>query len=476
MTPSVVIVGAGVAGLATARALAAARPDAQITVLERTRRAGGLVETELTAAGLVVEHGADCLVTIKPQGLAAIHGLGLDGEVVPSATKPSYVASADRLVAMPRGVFPPSPASAGPLAASELFSAEGKARMLIEPLMEARRADGDESVASFVRRRWGDELLDRAIGPLLTLIYGTPADRLSVRAALPRLAELEREHGSVARGLAAKTGTAPPPHGGMISFKRGMSTLTDAMARSVDKHIRYGVDVRAVERRSGGGYLVRTLADGVLEADAVVVAVPAYAAARLVDGLDAELAAMLAAVEHGRLDIATLAWARSSIPHPMNGTGFVVAAAETPRAITGCTWTSESWPGRAPEGLAMLRCFAAEEDASDEELLAAMRRDLRDLMGIECAPVMLHLRRRARVLPRYEVGCMDRIAAMRDRAAGLAGFALAGNAHGGVGIPDCIESGEAAALAVNRFFAGHNDTRHRSVARTKSVATPVMPR
>jgi oxygen-dependent protoporphyrinogen oxidase len=272
----------------------------------------------------------------------------------------------------------------------------------------------------------------------------------------------------------------------LISFKRGMSTRTDAMPRSRGEHIRYGVDVRAVERRAGGGYRVRTAADGVLEADAVVVSVPAYAAARLVEGLDAELAAMLGAVEHGRLDVATMAWARSSIPHPMNGTGFVVAAGRgappsearwgggTPRAITGCTWTTESWPGRAPDGLAMLRCFAAEEDASDEELLAAMRRDLRDLMGIEPGPVNVHLRRRARVLPRYEVGCMERVAAMRERATAHAGFALAGNAHGGVGVPDCIESAEAAARAVGRSLADGNDSRR--VARTKSVATPALPR
>lgn len=448
MSTEIIVVGAGVAGLAAARALRASLPAARITVLERSRRAGGLVETENTPTGLVVEHGADCLVTTKPQGLQTIRSLRLDAAVVPGPTKPSFIAAGDSLIPMPRGAFPPSWASAAPLLRSSLFSARGKARILLEPLVAPRRETEDESVASFVRRRFGDELLDRAIGPILSLIHGTPADRLSVRAALPRLAELERVHGSIASGLAkVREGAGPSAPATVtptISFRRGMSTLTEAMARSLEGKIRFGVDVRTLERRRNGGYRLRTAEHGTIDAAGVVIAVPAHVAARLLDGVDADLASMLGAVAHGRLDAVTMAWPRAGIPHPMDGTGFVVADTSG-RTITGCTWMTECWPDRAPEGIATLRSFAAEADASDEELALAIRRDLRDLMGIEAPPAVVHLRRRARVLPRYEIGCMDQIETMRRHAAALGALALAGNAHGGVGIPDCIRSGEAAA-------------------------------
>ncbi len=352
---------------------------------------------------------------------------------------------------MPEGFYLLAPSRIRPLLGTSIFTFRGKLRALGEFLVPRRREMGDESLASFVRRRFGDELLDRAIGPILTLIHGTPADRLSVRAALPRLAELERVHGSVASGLAkVREGARPgapadvtPP----ISFRRGMSTLTEAMARSLEGKIRFGVDVRTLERRRHGGFRLRTAEHGTIEAEGVVIAVPAYVAARLLDGVDADLASMLGAVGHGRLDAVTMAWPRARIPHPMDGTGFVVADTAG-RTITGSTWMTESWPDRAPEGIATRRSCAAAADASDEDLVAAIRRDLRDLMGIEAPPSVVHLRRRARVLPRYEIGCMEQIETMRRNAAAQGALALAGNAHGGVGIPDCIRIREAAAQAL----------------------------
>lgn len=447
---NLVIVGAGVAGLAAARALRVGAPGARVTILERSGKAGGLVETERTREGLVLEHGPDCLVTTKPEGVQTLKSLRIGDAVVPGATKQSFVASGNRLIPLPKGLFAPSWAAASQILTSPLFSAPAKARILMEPLIGKRHGTEDESVASFVRRRFGAEFLERAIGPLMTLIHGTPIDRLSLHAALPRLAELERQHGSISWGLsrskrkqgpAAKSAPALAP---MISFRRGMSTLTDAMARSLDGAIRLGVDVRAIERRAGGGFRLTTAAHGTLEADGVIVAVPAFVAGRLLEGLDDELPAMLDAVQHSRLDTVTLAFRRGDIPHAMDGTGFVVVDA-SPRAITGCSWMTESWPDRAPDGIATLRCFASNADASDQELVDAVRRDLRDLMGIEAAPMTTHLRRRDRVLPQYEVGCMARIEAIRSRAGAMGAFALAGNAHGGVGIPDCIRSGELAA-------------------------------
>ncbi|MBI5627790.1 MAG: FAD-dependent oxidoreductase, partial [Candidatus Rokubacteria bacterium] len=178
MNVDLAVVGAGVAGLAAARAARALSPGARVVVLERSGRAGGLVETERTGDGLLVEHGAVCLVTTKPEGLRALGSLGLGDAIVPGSTKQSFIATGGALVPLPPGLFAPSWTAASAILRSPLFSAQAKARILAEPLVPQRAGTEDESVASFVRRRFGAELLERAIGPLLSLIHGTPMERL----------------------------------------------------------------------------------------------------------------------------------------------------------------------------------------------------------------------------------------------------------------------------------------------------------
>jgi protoporphyrinogen/coproporphyrinogen III oxidase len=309
-----------------------------------------------------------------------------------------------------------------------------------------------------VTRRFGREVLQRVVEPLMVGIYGAEAERLSVAASMPQLAALERNHGSIAWGMfrtraqrAAAAAASSDPM--VVSLRGGMTQLTDRLAACVSSSLRLGVSVQRIERGAGRRYRLQLEGDS-LEADAVIMAAPAYAAAELVEALDSDLARALAAVPHGSLLCASFAFRRADIPHPMDGTGFIVPATER-RATSACSFMCRKWPGRAPEGHSLIRSFlrGLPADTSEEVLSAQALLDLRDLMGITATPLWSRVRRRARSLPRYEVGHAARVQAMMDRAKDLGAFALAGNAYYGVGIGECLHSGQLAAKSVSDALA-----------------------
>lgn len=455
----VVVVGAGMGGLAAAHALVRTAPDLDVTVIEAGERAGGLVETERTPDGFLVDHGADCLLTTKPWGIAAVRALGLANEIVTGPEpRRSFLATGGRLETVPGILAGPTLGAAVSLLRTPLLSLGGKLRIAMEPLLPRRRETGDETVASFLDRRFGRELRMKVLAPLMGGIYGGRPEELSAEVCIPRLCDFERDHGSITRGMrhalrARRKLAADARLPVMVSLRDGMASLPDAFARSLGARIRVGVGVERVERTGGDGFRLVTTA-GPIEADGVIVAVPAWQAPALVEGMDADLASMLAAVRHQAIDCITMAWARRDVPRELDGTGFVTAA-DDPRPTRACTWASHKWPGRAPAGRVLLRCVLHEPDAPDDDVVEVARRDLRELMGITAPPVMLRVWRRRHGTPIYEVGAPGRIADMHARAGALGAFALAGNAHGGIGIPDCIRSGEAAADAVRSALERH---------------------
>lgn len=450
----VAVVGAGVAGLAAACALVGEAPDLDVVVLERAERVGGLVETEHTPDGFLVEHGADALVTTKPWGIDAVHALGLGPDIVTGPEpRRSFLVADGALVPIP-GVFAgPTLAAIPSLLATPLLSLRAKARAAVEPLVPRVPHGDDESVATFLDRRFGRELRTRILEPLLGGIYGGRAERLSADVCLPRLREFEREHGSVMLGMRrALHARRRRPAGArlpvMVSLRRGMGSLPEAFGHRLGERIRLAAGARRIERLAGGRFRLTT-AGGLLDCDGVVLAVPAWQAARLLEPLDPDLAAALGAVEHQALDCVTMAWEAHDVPRPLDGTGFVTLP-DDPRPTRACTWASHKWPGRAPTQRVLVRSVLHRAEAGDAELLAEARRDLQELMGITAPPLLVRMRRLPRATPIYDVGAPARIAVMQGRAHALGALALAGNAYGGIGIPDCIRSGEAAAEAVAR--------------------------
>jgi oxygen-dependent protoporphyrinogen oxidase len=447
----VVVVGAGVAGLAAATAIRRDAPDVDVVVLERGARLGGLVETERTADGFVLEHGADCFVTTKPWGVAAVRAAGLGDAIVAGGRAPrrSYVSTGAGLIPLPQVFAGVGPAAVLSVLRTPLLSLGAKARLALEPLVPRRRESGDESVRAFVARRFGREMADAIVGPVVGGIYGSDTARLSAEACLPRLRAFEREDGSVVLGTqrAIRARRAHPPETLLpptVSLRDGMGSLPAALGRALGGRVTLGAAARGIVRRGRGFAVDTTLGD--VACDGIVVATPAWQAPPLVEAVSPDLAAYLATIPHKALACVTLAWPRAAVPRPLDATGWLRGARDR-RATLACTWASEKWHGRAPDGFVLFRSVLPLADAADVELVGVAVRDVVDLVGARGAPCLARVRRIPHATPIYEVGHPERMARALA-AAGAGAFALAGNAYGGVGVPDCVASGEGAAHAV----------------------------
>ncbi len=453
----VVVIGGGIAGLAAAhRCIEHAQAGAALDVvlLETADRLGGSVGTERTG-GFVVEQGADSMITDKPWGLALCARVGIADRLVGTreGERRTYVVHDGRLQPLPEGFLLMAPTSPWPVATSPLFSLRGKLRMALDLVLPRRSGGGDESLGAFVRRRLGDEALARVADPLAGGIYTADPEHLSLAATMPRFLELERAHRSVILGLRATTrvsrGSAGARYGMFVAPADGMGALVDALARRLPEGVvRLGT---AADSLAHDGERWRVHAGGQrFDADAVIVATPAFAAARLVAPLDAALARELDAIDYASSATVTLAFPAAGVADRLTGFGFVVPFAER-RSLLACTFASRKYPGRAPAGHELLRAFVGGArrpelvELDDATLVTTVRAELRALLGIAADPVLVRVARYRRGMPQYAVGHLDRVAAIEARVAALPGLALAGAAYRGVGIPDCVRSGEAAA-------------------------------
>lgn len=414
----VVIVGGGITGLAAAYYLS--KKGVRATVLEAADRPGGVIQTE-RSEGFVIEGGPDSFIAQKPWATELCRELGLD--LVPSRSQRVYVLHKGRLRAMPEGMMLAVPSKVLPFLLSPLISVPGKLRAAMD-LVLPRGGGEDESLASFVRRRLGREVLETIAEPLMAGIFVAPAERLSLRATFPRFLEMEREHRSLILALRRIPRTEGPL---FLSLRGGMATLVDALVARVP-------DVRCRRRvlRVEPGKVVT--ADGVFETDHAVLAVPAWAAAELVGG---RLADALRAIPY--VDSATVSMAFPKLDLP-EGTGFVVPKREG-RRIVACTWSSLKFEGRAPEGCTLVRCFFKSDIAGD--LVTPARRDLEEILNLQQAPLFTRVYRWRAVHPIYEVGHEWRVAAIESLLP--PGLHVAGSAYRGVGIPDCIRDARRAA-------------------------------
>ena len=448
----IAVVGGGIAGLAAARRLEALLPDASVVLVDKDGRLGGKIVTE-RIGGFVIEGAPDSFLSRKTRGVGLCEELCLGDELVgrrPENAR-SFVRRGAGLLPLPEGLTGMIPTDLRALESSELLSEEGRARLAAEPEIPPELGDEDESVASFVSRRLGREAYEAFVEPLMTGIYGGDGEQLSLEATFPNLRALELEHGSLLRGLAAQPAqeTRFPP---FVALAAGMDGLVTAVIDSLE-HTELVVGTAASRlTRGGSGYLVE-LDDGTaIEADGVVIATPAFAAADLLSVLDPELAALHGEIPYASSAIVTLAYPPDGVPTPLDGYGYVVPSAEG-SDVLACTWTSSKWEGRAPDGIALLRVYAGRFGGrdvtaeSDDELIALARGEVR-LLGIAGDPVLTRVQRWPRGMPQYVLGHpgrLERIDLALERHPGLG---LAGAAYRGVGIPDCIVSGEQAAQAV----------------------------
>ncbi|HEX9426773.1 MAG TPA: protoporphyrinogen oxidase [Candidatus Polarisedimenticolia bacterium] len=479
----VVVIGAGVAGLACARRLQqqarADRRPLDLTLLEAAGRPGGVIETE-HHDDFLVEGGPDCFISEKPWALDLCRELGLADEIVGTnqACRRSFVLRRGRLIAIPEGFQMLAPARLLPFALSPILSVRGKLRVACDLILPRGPEVPDESLASFVRRRFGHEALERMAQPLVAGIYNADPERLSVRATFPRFLDLERARRSVILGLigarhrapAGERGTSGARYSLFVTLRRGMGLLIDRLVAGLAPGtLRLRTPVASIERgadaartaRPGeapaagtaagaerpGRWVVTTEGGERIPADAAVLAMPAAGAARLVRTVDAGLTGELASIPYGTSATVSLAYRRSDIPRRLDGFGFVVPRAEK-RSLIACTFSSVKFPQRAPADAVLLRAFLggpAVEEGDPELLTREAREQLLDIMGIEAPPLLARSFIWPKAMAQYEVGHLDKVETIEARLGALPGLGLAGNGLRGVGIPDCIKSGDRAA-------------------------------
>lgn len=464
----VVIIGGGIAGMSAAWTVqtqaAADGANVRYSLLEAADRWGGKIDTERVdgwgETPFIVEHGPDAFLTRKPWAYQLAQALGLGERIlgVNTATHGTVVALGGRLVPLPPGMPLLVPTRLGPFLRSPLFSLRGKLRILAEPLIPKRRSGDDEAVAAFVRRRLGNEALDRLAEPLLGGIYNSDVATQSLRATFPQFAAMEDKHGSLMLGArAARPPAKTPPLPPFFSFPTGTQTLVDALAAQLTGDLRLNAAVTAITRADRQVRV--TLASGeTLAADAVIVATPARAAASLLRTLTPEAADALASIGTSSIGAVSLGYRCADVPHPMNGHGIVIPRVERHR-IDGVTWSSSKWAQRAPDGYALLRVFFGGPNSSatmaldDAGLVAVVRDELQSLMGIHAAPLFQRIRRWQDAYPEYAVGHLERVA--RIEALLPTGVLLAGSSYRGIGVPDCIHQGQQAAEAALALWAAH---------------------
>jgi protoporphyrinogen/coproporphyrinogen III oxidase len=470
----VLVVGGGITGLVAARALA--RDGVPVVVVEAGERLGGKVSTE-RLEGLVIERGPDSFLATRPAAVTLARDLGLGDDLVGTRDpRAVYIRHRGELVPMPEGLGLVLPTRAMPFARTPLFSWPEKLRMG-KDVVWPRMLDGsDVAVGSFLRRRLGDALVDRLAGPLVGGVYGTPIDELSLDAVVPQLRVAERDHRSLLfaglaegqamrraardraareRPSAAAQAGQPPrkPLGVFVSLRGGMDQLTDALVadlRRLGTELRTGVGVRSLSR--AGASVRAGFTDGTARGfDGVVLAVPAPVAGALVEDELPAATRALATIPHGTSILITLAYRRRDVRGELVGHGYLVPPTEG-GAIAACTWSSEKWPDRAPRDTVLVRMFVRDEGAwtslPPDELVAAARADAEATLRIDRPPLIVRISRHDGAMPRYTVGHLDRVAAIEAAVAAWPAVTIAGASYRGVGLPDCVTQGVAAAARI----------------------------
>jgi protoporphyrinogen/coproporphyrinogen III oxidase len=446
--PRVVIIGGGISGLSTAYYLA--KDGIPSTILDSRPRLGGVIRTE-RVEGCLVEAGPDSFLAAKPAGMDLIRDVGLADQVIGSNDhlRVTFVRKNGRLVPLPDGLMMMVPTRILPLLTTRLLSWGTKVRMGMELLRAPGAPAEDESVADFVREHYGQEAVDYLAEPLLSGIYGGDPAQLSVTSVLPRFVELAGKYGSLTRGVLAsraKMKHTGPPAPLFRTLKGGLGQLVDTVVAATGDSMNFLAARAEALERTETGFRVRAGGDW-LEAGHVVLACEAHSGARLTPGLDGRLSELLATVNYSSSTIVMLGFDAAEFVPPPVGFGFLVPRTER-RRLTACTWVGTKFSYRVPDGKIVARCFLAGAEGgpeSDESVIAAVTAELQEIAGFTARPKFSRVFRWPSAMAQYPVGHPRRVQEIRARVDSIDGFAVAGNAYDGIGVPDCIRLGKAAA-------------------------------
>ncbi len=469
----IVVIGGGIAGLSAAYHASRKIPGAHITVIEASDRCGGKIITDRVAFEgdlFIIEGGPDTFLATKPWGVTLCKELGL-GERLHGTNprqKNTYVLHSNRLQPLPDGLAMMIPTNIPAILKTRLVSWRGKARMGLDFLLAPHSLNGDESLGAFISRRLGREAYENLIEPLMSGIYAGDGDALSLASTFPYLRDLEIKYGSLARGAlemrkqSARGNGGLPLQGSRSAFltpTTGLAEIVESLVEYLKSHgtvMRLNDSVQTLTQSNDKTWHVTLKSGETLPADSVIIATPAFAAAKIVSAFNPQLANDLNAISYASTATVTLAYRQSDLPRPLDGYGYVIPRRER-RSALACTWTSTKFPHRVPDGYALIRVFVgrAGQDIpwNESDLSALAREELQLTLGITAGPVVSRVFMWDKAMPQYNLGhpeLLKRIDAALKRHPSLA---LAGNGYRGIGIPDCIHSGE---LAVERILKSAN--------------------
>lgn len=469
----IVIIGGGITGLSAAhyvKKLCNERGvSARISLVEKDETFGGRIHT-YKKDGFIIEKGPDSFLARKLPMIELVKELGLEDQLTgtnPEAKK-TYVLRQGKLHRMPPGLMLGIPTEIGPFMRTKLISFPGKARAMMDLVLPKRTASEDESLGHFIDRRLGKEVLENIAEPLLAGIYAGDTYQLSLRATFPQFHTIEERDRSLILGMiknrrqgGAESRTLPEAarNTTFLSFKEGLETVVHGLVDALD-NVRFFSQCEAlsVVKREDASYSI-ALSNGIeLEADAVIAALPAYASAKLLGEHSLE-ARKLADINYVSVANIALAYNEDDVPMKLDGSGFVIPRNEG-RFITASTWTSKKWLHTAPQGKILIRCYTGRQGddrwlkMDEDEVIHAVRKDLKELMGIKAEPLFTEFTPLPRSMPQYPVGHQDMIDAVRsDLALHMPGVWVTGSAFHGVGLPDCVRQGKEAAAAVMQFVS-----------------------
>ncbi len=438
MSKKIAIVGGGISGLSLAYTLMKRGLD--VTLYEKNERAGGCIHTG-SEAGYLFEYGPNSTMNSNDEIDSLCKELGLEGERIfgSETSKKRYVIRDSRPIPLPMGILP--------FLTTPLWSLGGKLRLLKEPFVGKSR-DAQESVAGFVARRIGPELLNYALDPFVSGVYAGDPEKLELKSTFPKMDALESEYGSLIKGAilkGLKGGAKSERKKGIFSFKGGMDTLPKALGGALGERFKGGVEVTSL-KKSSEGYELLLSGGETVQADRVILSSPAHVNAGILEELSSGAAKELSEIDYAPIAVVYLGFERADVTHPLDGFGCLVPKLEG-KKLLGSLWSSSLFPGRAPEGKVSLTCFIggarnrSAVDLSDDELADAVTGDLKDILGVSGSPVFQKIVRHRRAIPQYTLGHAERIARIKRALEPFPALHLLGNYLKGISVADCVMNG-----------------------------------
>ena len=464
-----IIIGGGIAGLSAAYYAQKNAHDTQITLLEAGDHWGGKIATDRFSfedGDFIIEGGPDTFLATKPWAVSLCKELGLADRLhgTNPKNKNTYVLHKDKLQPLPDGLAMMIPTNIPSILKSQLVSWPGKARMGLDFLLPAQNGQHDESLGNFVSRRLGREAYENLIEPLMSGIYAGDGDQLSLRSTFPYLHDLEHIYGSLARGslkmrqqMSARGQSAQGSRSAFLTPTTGLAEIVEKLVETLTENgadLRLNTSVQTLQRSNVQTWNVMLENGETLTADGIILATPTFVTSKVVSGLDPEFAEVLGSIPYASTATTTLAYRQSDLSRPLDGYGYVIPRREGRRALA-CTWTSTKFPHRAPDGYALIRVFVGragqESDIpwGEAGLLELAREELALTLGITAEPLVSRVFIWEKAMPQYNLGHPEKLLKIDAALENHHGLALAGNGYRGIGIPDCIHSGE---LAVERIL------------------------